>query len=374
MKPDSKSARVGRSPAAKGPGLHRFMVGFFNCLLALLTYWLLSFVLRDIGDLDGPDYALVEERHVDAAQKSRYETLESEAQNITQLIRDNQEQQRLVSDSVSNLQKTLEQLVKLRQLSIEKGVPVPESELTELTSSRELFLEHQGQYQTLSSRAAELKAQEIETRTAMEVLNAQLNLQRAAAQAEFQSLRKKHLWKVAALKIGVLAPIVALLIWLSIARRQSVYRSLIYASAVAVFLKLGMVMHEYFPARYFKYILVLIGLAIVLWLLVYLISAARSPKADWLLKQYREAYEKFLCPVCGFPIRRGPLKYLFWTSRTLKNLKAPEAGDPAEDAPYTCPSCGTALFEPCGGCGKTRASLLPACEHCGADGQAAAMG
>ncbi len=125
-------------------------------------------------------------------------------------------------------------------------------------------------------------------------------------------------------------------------------------------------MHEYFPARYFKYVLILAMLAGALRVLVYLLHMVAFPNTDWLVKPYREAYEAFLCPVCGHPIRRGPLKYLSWTRRSIRKLSAVRGttGEPAEE-PYTCPACCTVLYEPCTACGKVRHALLPACEKCG---------
>jgi hypothetical protein len=83
------------------------------------------------------------------------------------------------------------------------------------------------------------------------------------------------------------------------------------------------------------------------------------------LRQYREAYERFFCPVCDYPIRRGPLKYVFWSRRTIKHLHFPPQTPPPADEPYTCPACGTLLFEKCAVCGNVRHSLLPVCNHCG---------
>ena len=124
-------------------------------------------------------------------------------------------------------------------------------------------------------------------------------------------------------------------------------------------------MHEYFPSRYFKYIITIALIIVVVRLLVYVIRQILHPKRDALLKQYREAYERFLCPVCEYPIRTGPRKWLYWTRRTVhKVLLQPGAGA-AQDA-YTCPSCGNSLFRPCAACGNIRHTMLPHCEHCGA--------
>jgi len=126
-----------------------------------------------------------------------------------------------------------------------------------------------------------------------------------------------------------------------------------------------LVVHEYFPTRYFKYVLILALLAVVVRLLVYLIRTVAFPKVEWLERQYREAYERFLCPVCEYPIRTGPRKFLYWTRRTVHKI-LPLSGVSDAESPYTCPCCGTAVFETCPACGKIRHSLLAHCEHCGA--------
>jgi predicted RNA-binding Zn-ribbon protein involved in translation (DUF1610 family) len=90
-----------------------------------------------------------------------------------------------------------------------------------------------------------------------------------------------------------------------------------------------------------------------------------------LLKQYREAYEHFFCPVCEYPIRRGPLRFLTWTRRSIRKLTPPPAAADT-DAAYTCPACGSHLYEQCGQCRSVRHSLLPFCEKCGAEKPVAA--
>jgi predicted RNA-binding Zn-ribbon protein involved in translation (DUF1610 family) len=113
--------------------------------------------------------------------------------------------------------------------------------------------------------------------------------------------------------------------------------------------------------------LILACLAVVLRVLVYLLKMIAFPKRDWLLKQYREAYEAFLCPICDFPIRRGPLKYMFWSRRSIRKVRIPPLPQAEAEEPYTCPMCGYALFEKCPTCQAIRHSLLPACEKCGAE-------
>jgi hypothetical protein len=116
-----------------------------------------------------------------------------------------------------------------------------------------------------------------------------------------------------------------------------------------------------------QYILIAIAIALVVQVLLYLLRMVVSPKKEFLLKQFREAYERFVCPVCEYPIRRGPLRYAFWTKRTIRKLILPEpSGHATNDDPYTCPACGVMLYEKCPVCGGVRHSLLAYCEKCGA--------
>ena len=107
----------------------------------------------------------------------------------------------------------------------------------------------------------------------------------------------------------------------------------------------------------------LVLLLAVAKLLIYFIRVVAFPKARWLTRQYREAYERFLCPICEYPIRTGPRRFLYWTRRTVNKIGLP--ADAAKDEAYTCPTCGTTLFDACPACQGIRHSLLPHCRHCG---------
>ena len=99
--------------------------------------------------------------------------------------------------------------------------------------------------------------------------------------------------------------------------------------------------------------------------LIHFIRVVAFPKAQWLTKQYREAYERFLCPICEYPIRTGPRKFLFWTRRTVNKIVLPN--DSTDYEAYACPACGTGLFEECEKCHNIRHALLPHCQHCNAE-------
>ncbi|RKY04754.1 MAG: hypothetical protein DRP56_09665, partial [Planctomycetota bacterium] len=134
---------------------------------------------------------------------------------------------------------------------------------------------------------------------------------------------------------------------------------------IASFIKIALVAHEYFPTNYFKYIALVVIIGIVLRILIYLIRMIVAPKKDLLIKQYQQFYDKHRCPVCTKPIKAGPLRYAGWKKKTT--VLAAQGTEIQKQEPYTCPSCGTNLYNKCGSCGNIRHSLLPYCEHCGAE-------
>ncbi len=351
----------------KGPWTHRVSIFVLCTVLMLLSYWLLGFVIRDVGDLDGPDWNALERRHLDAEQVTRKEQLEGQLEDVRREIGNQIERQTLLRDGTRTTQTTIGQMLEMQKLSLEKGMPFPSSEVEALQKAREDFLASQAKYFELIEDISTRKDEQRKLEADLRAVDGTLSRQREAANVEHSGLLRQHNIKLAFIKLGILLPIAVIVGWLFLKTTGSVYRPLVYAVGLAVFWKVGTVIHAHFPSRYFKYIVILLALGIVLKFLFYLLKMIVAPQRDWLLKQYREAYEKFLCPICSYPIRRGPLKYLFWTSRSIKKLVVPRVPDAVADVPYTCPCCATALYEKCTACGSVRAGLLPACDHCGAE-------
>jgi hypothetical protein len=350
----------------KGPWLHRLLVYVFTVLFGILAYWLLGFVIDDIGSWPGPSYEEVETRLLDPDLRSRALDLRQEFDDTQRSIVDQQARQQILRDSTANSQTTMNQLLEFQRLSLEKDVtPTPEEQQA-LADSQQRFLANQTEYQRLNEAIAQLNEQLRDLERQQRALDAELAVARVPVNREFERLQRRHDLTVAAVKLSVLVPMLIVAVVLFLRKRESIYVPLVYALGIAVAVKVMVVMHEYFPARYFKYILIVTFLAIVTRALVALVRMVAHPNRRWLLKHYREAYESFLCPVCTYPIRRGPLKYLFWTRRSIKKLAPaiPAASQPEE--PYACPACSTRLYEECETCHGIRPALLPTCEHCGA--------
>jgi hypothetical protein len=335
--------------------------------LGFLSYWLLGFVIRDVGDIQGPAWDDVEDKHLDPEKVEQRTEFEEQLQTLKRDLENQAERQTLLKDATRTSQTTIEQMLQMQKLSLEKGIPFPDTEVDALNKARESFLTSQAKYTQLNEDITTRKEDQRRLEASLRDVDKVLNGQRTKARNEWNGLMRSHNIRLAFIKLAILLPIAPVVGWLFLKTSGSVYRPLVYANGFAVFWKVGVVIHDHFPSRYFKYIVILIAFAIVLKFLLFLLRMIIAPKRDWLLKQHREAYEKFLCPVCTYPIRRGPLKYLFWTSRSIKKLVVPQVTEQSEDEAYTCPVCSTTLYEPCTDCTKIRPALLPACDHCGTE-------
>lgn len=352
-------------PRAKGPWTHRALIAFFSVLFGVLVFWLLGFVLDDIGTWPGPSYEGLEQSMLDRDLVRQQDELARKIADTTRQIEGQRQRQQILGESTTGSQRTMNQLLEFQKLALEKQGGLSDEEKQALAEAERLFLTNQKQFQQLNEEVAGLSNTLRELQEQQRGVEAKAEAAREPIRREFDTLWERHQLRIAGAKLGVLLPLVLVAVGLFVKFRRSLYAPLIHAFGIAVLVWVGMVMHEYFPSRYFKYVLVLVSLAVVAAVLVNLLRAVAFPKRDWLLRRYREAYERFACPVCDHPIRRGPLRYLPWTRRGFREAPIPTESIP--DEPYTCPSCGTGLFEECAVCHKARHSLLPACEKCGAE-------
>ncbi len=351
---------------SKGTWLQRFAIHLFTVVLTVLVFWLLGFFLEDIRAVRGPDYEAIEKKHLDKNLLSQREALEQQIADLSRQIENQTEKQRVIGDGSRNLQQTINQLLELQKIGMQKKIALSDTEQANITTSLNHFLESQKTYQELSQTVGDMLGKKQDLVREKQALDKQIEKQREPARDEYQRLSAKHRLKLAFLQLAILLPILAAAALVIIRKRASIYFPLFLAFGAATLIKVGLVVHEYFPTRYFKYILIGALLLVVARLLIHFIRLIAYPKLAWLVKQYREAYERFLCPVCEYPIRVGPRRFLFWTRRTVNRLVVPTGAGEAEE-PYTCPACGHRLFEECPACHKIRHSMLPHCAHCGAE-------
>lgn len=348
----------------QGTWIHRLAIRLFTIIFALLVYWLLDFLVEDVESLEGPNYEDIEARHVDQNLLQQLEQRRDASVEIDLAIERKREEMRLLDDGSRNLQNTINQLIELQRLAIQKSIDLPNDEQSTLSTTLTHFLEGQRQYQRYNNELAKLAEQKRQLELEKTNLEEQVEQQRAPAQAEFSTLNEQHAMHLAYLQLLVLLPLLVIAALLIMRGRSSIYLPIFLGYSAATLLKILLLIHHYFPFRYVKYLLIFGMILVVSKLLVYFIRMVAFPKAEWLMRQYREAYESFLCPMCEYPIRTGPRQYLFWTRHTVNKVVLPKESPEAK--PYTCPVCGTALFAICDDCHGIRHALLPHCQHCGA--------
>lgn len=356
------NSKTNPKPKAKGSWGIRFFIIVLGITLGILLFWLLSFMERDIGNLKGPEWDKVRAEFIEESQDDQKKAYEEDIQRLDRKIKTLNEQVQNLKNSTLNYQNTINQLLPIQKQSIEQGIEFPAESRKALNSAQTAFLENQKRDQDLNKQVSELTLARQDKQAELTELNEKLKPFEEDLKEEWDKRMTAHKWKVAAIKLAVLLPIFIVFSLIFMQYRTSAYWPLVWAAFVASFVKIAFVAHRYFPKPYFRYIAILVIIAIVLRILIYLIRMIVAPKKDLLIKQYQQLYDKCLCPVCSKPIRTGPLRYIGGLKK-----KTPIAGgaELTTQQPYTCPSCGTGLYRKCEHCGSVRHTLLPYCEHCG---------
>ncbi len=348
-----------------GPISHRIMIFFFSAILTLLLIWAIDYVLSDLGNIPGPNKKAIETDFVGNDLLEQQRNLKDEKKKIVTQIKNERDNQQLLRISMNGSKETMNQLLDLHRLALEKNIRPTLDQQNALAESQTLYLSNQKRFQITNDQITDLTKKQQNLEQEINVVNQQIAERLTQSQAKFDGLLQNHRWKMASLKLLVVLPLLISSTWLLIKRRKSNFSSLIFSVFIAICFETGTVMHQYFPAKFFRYIVIGVSIVTTLLILRHLIRLAISPKVDWLLKQYREAYKKWRCPTCDFPIRRGIRKEIDWGLSHLKGaiLIQPQSIE-KDEQPYACPSCGQCLYETCTGCHQMRHTLLPFCQTC----------
>ena len=228
----------------KGPWIHRFLTILFSGVFAVLCFWLLGFVVDDIGTWPGPMYQDLEAHRLDQAVVQQADALQRQIADTERKIVDQKARQGLLADSTANSQRTMNQLLEFQRSSLEKNVTPSGEERRALAESQQRFLANQTQYQILNEEIVRLNEQLRGLQDTQAAVQARLTVLRAPIQDEFRALQRTHDLKMAALKLAVLIPLLLVGVVLFVKGRSGPYASIIYAFGGAVLLKVGLVMHE----------------------------------------------------------------------------------------------------------------------------------
>ena len=261
--------------------------------------------MNDIGSLEGSKYEEIEARHLDQSLVTKKAAQDTQLADLTHQVENQQANQHLHETSSQNLQQTVNQLLELQKQGLEKNLSLSDEQKASQANAMSVFLANQQKYQELSQNLARLLQQKQSLEDSQQKLEDQLEDQRRPARADFETLSARHRWTVAFWQLAVLLPLLGIGVFLAVKKRGSLYFPLYLAFGGATLVKVGLVVHEYFPSRYFHYILIGALIVVVARVLIHFLRATAAPKLATLLKQYREAYECFLRAVCEYPIRTG---------------------------------------------------------------------
>ena len=194
------------SNVSRGAWGTRQLIHFFTVVLGVLFFWLLGFLVEDIESIQGPDYATIEHKYVDPSLVTSSERVGKQIADLQRAVNNKREQQRLVGDSSQNLQRTMDQLLELQRLSIQKAASLSEAEKGNLAASLKSFLESQKSYQELNQDIADLTSKKLALEEEKNQLEQQLAAQRRPAQAEFDQLAERHRLRLGVLPVRAARP------------------------------------------------------------------------------------------------------------------------------------------------------------------------
>jgi predicted RNA-binding Zn-ribbon protein involved in translation (DUF1610 family) len=319
----------------------RWTVRLLSIVILFLFGGLLTFVLDDIDDIRGPLRQNFESQQVEAGLVDHIQELQQKTKGMKLAVGRQEEIQENLRSSMAVAQETMEQMTGLHRLSLERDLAPSEEQVRALSEAQTRFIKAQENFEAANQSIADLNTQLHTTESKLAAAKVKFSLQQRPGRRAWEDAWNQHTFMVAIYKLSFIIPVFLFAAWVVGKKRKSTYRSIHIALLVAAFWHLGTVMHEHFPSDFFKYIAIAAGILIVLFFLMRMLQNMNAPQPDALLRRRREAYCKHLCAECGYPF-------------------------PADHSTaHHCPSCGTGLFEACHGCGQSRHSLLPHCEHCG---------
>ena len=275
-------------------------IRILSTVLFFLFAGLFSFVVDDLNDIGAPNRTQILEQYIDVGLSLELDKARAELRAINRKIE-------ATGEDINQLKRAGS------DFSTQKSMQ--ENQVAEKTS-------------------LDARLQEIEK---------EFSPQDKKYRAEWGTLWSEHRLWVAVYKLAFIIPMFILSSWLRSRHRNSAMRPIFTSLLVASFLYLAIIAGDHFPEMVFRYIAIIVGIAMVIWSLVHLLRRAFEPRDLDLLKLRRESYANNICACCRFPVRRN------------------------DNDNYTCPSCGAQLFSSCNSCQKTRHSLLPYCGSCGAE-------
>lgn len=350
----------------KGTRTYRVLINLLNILLAILVYWLLSFIIDDIENQPGPSFVEIQKHFLNPVLVQEQTTLQHQYDNIEQKNIIQNQQLHNLQTGINSYRDTMNQLLDLEKASIQKGIPFTQESQQNLKDITKLYLQNQQQFQKINQLLSTHHLQQQQINIQLQELNKKLSKQTIEANTNYAILNDQHHIKLAALQLIALLPLLFLAFFNYKKYQHTMYKSMLIAINAAIIIKIALVMHTHFPTQAFKYCLIIALIIITIRILINMLKMASSPKLSWLINQYKESYQRSQCPICQFSILPGVFKFTSFSKDSPEHHEI-NTQYLKQIAQYTCPGCGQQLFETCSHCSHTRHSLLMFCDHCGTE-------
>lgn len=336
--------------------------------LTFLWVWLLFFLLSDVGRHQSVRYSSFYDAGMPPELLAEVAALEEEVTS-QELKAGRQEQlQQDLKRGMEQSAEVMQQMMDLQRLALEKGSTPSQAERDVLAEAQGTFIASQEQYRAANTEIQGANATLFELRQRGAELQVRVEGAEEPIRKSYEVARREGAFREASLRLLLLIPLLILSATVLWKRWRGAWRPIYMSVFLAVFWTVGLEMFQRFPAEYFKYIAILTAIGITLSFLAWVIRKATSPSPTLVLARNRAAYMGNTCPICAFqlsrtPIQAGPLA----KRRSRDRREGSGPGMPDDRVDFSCPSCGTGLFESCAQCASPRHSLLPFCEGCGAE-------
>ena len=239
------------SQPQQSPRRYRWALRLLSFLLTLLFYWLLNFVVGDIGNLPGPRYDQIERQLVSEKLLDQIHSLNKQREDLQDQVHGQRQVQEILRQSMEESRATMDQLIELHRLSLEKGVVPSEAQKQALAERLQLFIAKQKQLQAANETISQLNEQIRAIDRQLKALNEQRIEASKRVRRVFDRQMRSHRLKVASLKLAFLLPVLLVTTGLVMKRRGSRYAPIFYALLIAAFARVTFLMHHYFPRRWF---------------------------------------------------------------------------------------------------------------------------
>ena len=115
-------AAMGEGNRNKGPWFHRLLVWVFGFILSVLVFWLVGYVVDDIGAWPGPRYDRFAETRLDPALVETETTLRAQLADTGRTIRERKTDQQNLRDGMNNSRDTMNEMRATYRLALDQKV------------------------------------------------------------------------------------------------------------------------------------------------------------------------------------------------------------------------------------------------------------